>query len=129
MHCIMNIQILIARTLRWGVGIACLIGLVGGILYLVHHGSEPFDPSVYRKFSYSSHHAPELTTLGGILSGFSRFTPVGWIQTGVLVLILKPILRVALSLIDFLKERDWLYAFITAVVLAVILINSFEGMK
>lgn len=70
MHCIMNIQILIARTLRWGVGIACLIGLVGGILYLVHHGSEPFDPSVYRKFSYSSHHAPELTTLGGILSGF-----------------------------------------------------------
>ena len=91
----MNIQILIARTLRWGVGIACLIGLVGGILYLVHHGSEPFDPSVYR----------------------------------VLVLILTPILRVALSLIDFLKERDWLYAFITAVVLAVILINSFEGMK
>lgn len=125
----MNIQILIARTLRWGVATACLIGLIGGILYLVHHGHEPFDPAIYRNFSYSANHAPELTTLGGIITGFCHFTPVGWIQTGVLVLILTPILRVALSLIDFLKERDWLYAFITAVVLAVILINSFEGMK
>ena len=55
------------------------------------------------------------------------FTAIGWIQTGVLILLLTPVLRVLLSLFDFLRERDWLYAFITAVVLAVIISNSLEG--
>ena len=38
-------------------------------------------------------------------------------------------MRVFLSLIDFLKDRDWLYAIITAIVLAVIISNSIEGFK
>lgn len=49
-----------------------------------------------------------------------------WIQTGVIVLILTPVMRVVLSLFDFLRERDWLYAVITSVVLAVIIANSLE---
>ncbi|EJX08966.1 membrane protein containing DUF1634 [gut metagenome] len=48
-------------------------------------------------------------------------------QLGVLALILTPIMRVVLSLFDFLQERDWLYAAITAIVLAVILVNSVGG--
>ena len=68
--------------------------------------------------------AAEYTTLPGILQGFCQFTAIGWIQTGVLLLILTPILRVLLSFFDFVKERDWLYAAITAAVLAVIISNS-----
>lgn len=122
-----DIQQLVAHTLRLGVSLACLVAFVGGVMYLVHHGGETFDPEQYRNFSYAADHAAEYTTLGGILNGWLHFTPVGWIQAGVLILILTPIMRVALSLVDFLRERDWLYAFITAVVLAVILLNSFEG--
>ncbi len=125
----MDIQLLISRTLRWGVSVATLVAFVGGTLYLLHHGGEAFDLEEYRNFSYDAPHAAEYTTLRGILDGFWAFTPVGWIQTGVLLLILTPILRVALSLVDFLKERDWLYAFITAVVLAVIVANSLGGIK
>lgn len=125
----MNIQTLIARTLRWGVGIACLLAFVGGILYLSVHGSDMLDLERYRHFSYEASHPATYTTLGGILSSFGEFTPVGWIQTGVLVLILTPILRVALSLADFIKEHDWLYVLITAVVLAVIIANSLGGIK
>lgn len=125
----MDIQTLIARTLRWGVGIACVLAFVGGIIYLCVHGGDPLDLDRYRHFSYENPHPAEYTTMGGILNGFLAFTPVGWIQTGVLVLILTPILRVALSLVDFLKERDWLYAIITAVVLAVIIVNSLGGLK
>lgn len=125
----MDIQLLISRTLRWGVSIACLTAAIGGVLYLVRHGGEPFDPARYRSFSYAAEHAADYTTPGGILAGFAAFTPVGWIQTGVLALILTPVMRVALSLIDFIKERDWLYAAITAVVLAVIIMNSVGGAK
>ena len=50
--------------------------------------------------------------------------PIGWIQLGVLVLILTPFLRVVISFFDFLKQGDWLYAGITAFVLGVIILNS-----
>ena len=121
------IRILIAGTLRIGVATACIIATVGGVLYLLAHGSEPFDIARYLHFSYTEPHDPAITTLGGILSGFCSFTAVGWIQTGVLVLLLTPVLRVLISLFDFLRERDWLYAAICAIVLAVIVSNSLEG--
>ena len=124
----MTIQDLIVRTLRIGVTVACVIAFIGGIIYLVNHGSEPFELERYLHFSYSDPHSPAFTTVGGIFDGFLGFTAVGWIQMGVLVLILTPVMRVLLSMFDFLRERDWLYALICAVVLAVIISNSLEGM-
>lgn len=131
----MDIKLLISRTLRWGISIACLVALVGGALFLARHGGEVFNLAQYQDFSYAGtrpvDHATltDYTTLGGILNGFANFTAVGWIQTGVILLILTPIMRVFLSLLDFIKERDWLYAIITAVVLAVIISNSLGGTK
>lgn len=119
-----DIQLLIARTLRIGVSLACLVAFIGGAMYLVAHGGESFDIARYQDFSYTDAHSATYTTLSGILSGFASFTAVGWIQTGVIVLLLTPIFRVLLSFFDFLRERDWLYAGITAVVLGVILVNS-----
>ena len=117
-------QLLLSRTLRWGVGISCVVAFVGGLLYLLHCGNEPFCLADYRRFSYATAADPSYTSLPAILGGFLDFTPVGWIQTGVLLLILTPILRVVLSFFSFVEERDWLYAAITAVVLAVIISNS-----
>ena len=119
-----DMQLLLSRTLRWGVGISCVVAFVGGLLYLLHCGNEPFCLADYRQFSYATAADPSYTSLSAILGGFLAFTPVGWIQTGVLLLILTPILRVVLSFFSFVEERDWLYAAITAVVLAVIISNS-----
>lgn len=121
-----DIQLLIARTLRWGVGIACALAVVGGAMYLWQHGGELMkDYTHFPADAESSRTA--YTTLEGIFSGVMGLTAVGWIQLGVVVLLLTPMMRVALSLVDFVKERDWLYAFITAVVLAVIIVNSIGG--
>lgn len=121
-----DIQLLIARTLRWGVGIACALAVVGGAMYLWQHGGEPMkDYTHFPADAESSRTA--YTTLEGIFYGVMGLTAVGWIQLGVVVLLLTPMMRVALSLVDFVKERDWLYAFITAVVLAVIIVNSIGG--
>ena len=120
----MELKILLSRALRIGVTLACLVAAVGGILYLCSEGGKPFDLSEYQNFSYAADHPDSYTTLGGIWEGFTHFTAVGWIQTGVLILILTPVVRVLLSLFEFVTEHDWLYAVITAVVLAVILFNS-----
>ena len=119
-----DMQLLLSRTLRWGVGASCVVAFVGGLLYLLHCGNEPFCLADYRRFSYATAADPSYTSLPAILGGFLDFTPVGWIQAGVLLLILTPILRVVLSFFSFVEERDWLYAAITAVVLAVIISNS-----
>ena len=50
---------------------------------------------------------------GGIVAGI-----------GVIALLLTPIMRVVLSLFDFVKQKDWLYVAITAFVLGVIVMNS-----
>ena len=123
----MDINLLIARTLRIGVSLACLVAFIGGVLYLAQHGQDPFEIEVYRHFSYDVAHDAAYTTLHGILGGLWQGTAVGWIQTGVLLLLLTPVMRVLLSLFDFVSERDWLYAGITAAVLTVILLNSVGG--
>ncbi|MCH5181139.1 MAG: DUF1634 domain-containing protein [Prevotellaceae bacterium] len=120
----MSLQILIARTLRTGVAVACIVSAIGGVIYLCQHGLEPMPD--YSRFSYADAPLhPEYTTLGGIFSAAAAGRAVGFIGIGVLCLLLTPIMRVVLSLADFVYQRDWLYAAITAVVLAVILYNSF----
>lgn len=120
-----DIQQLIGNTLRWGVSIASAIACVGGVIHLWRHGMEPMPD--FTHFAYEEAHPENYTTLAGIWNGLWEWTARSWMQLGVLALILTPIMRVVLSLFDFLQERDWLYATITAIVLAVILINSVGG--
>lgn len=117
-----DIKQLIGNTLRIGVFTACFIALIGGIIYLWKHGADPMPD--YSHFAYEDAHPKEYTTLSGIWAGILDMNAYSWIQAGVIALLLTPILRVTLSLFDFLRERDWLYAFITSVVLAIIISNS-----
>lgn len=122
-----DMQLLIGNTLRRGVTLACVIALAGGLIYLWKHGSEPMKD--YSSFDYHAlpAGAETYTTLSGILDGVAHFTAAGWIQLGVIALLLTPVMRVLLSLCDFVLQRDWLYAAISAVVLAVIVCNSLGG--
>ncbi len=120
-----DIQQLIGNTLRRGVFTACAIALVGGMLYLWQHGGDPMPD--YTHFDYDDAHPANYTTLGGILHGVRSMTAESWIQLGVIALLLTPIMRVLFSLVDFLQERDWLYAAITSAVLAIIISNSIGG--
>lgn len=58
---------------------------------------------------------------------FLQLQPSAVISLGVLLLILLPVLRVALTVILFLRERDWVYVAITSFVLAVLLFGLFTG--
>ena len=119
-----DLSLLVARTLRIGVALAGLIALVGGIGYLWCHGSETLSDLSHFSYNALPQNAEAYTTLGGIFGSVGQMNPIGWIQLGVLVLILTPFLRVVISFFDFLKQRDWLYAGITAFVLGVIILNS-----
>ena len=120
-------QRIIGSTLRTGVTLACLIAFVGGVIYLLQHGTDPLPD--YSHFSYDNPPAGHeaYTTLSGIWSGLLHISARSVIQTGVLVLLLTPMVRILLSFFDFVLRHDWLYSLITAVVLAIIILNSIGG--
>lgn len=121
-----DIQKLIGNTLRRGVITACMLATLGGGYYLAVHGGDMIpDYGHFPANSAMSH--PEYTSLKGIWQGLLDFNAYSCIQLGVVALILTPILRVLLSLSDFFLEKDWLYALITGIVLAVIICNSIGG--
>lgn len=121
-----DFHLLIARTLRWGVTLACLLAAFGGLLYLTEGGLDTVPD--YRHFSaQQAIEQSDYTTLWGICSGLASFQANSWMQLGVCVLILTPIVRVLLSLGEYLHERDWIYVAITTVVLLIIVANSLGG--
>ena len=117
-------QILISRTLRWGVSIASILAGIGGVFYFIQHGTKLLDVEKYQHFAYTDVQNPATTTIGGILEGALTGNSESLIQLGVIALLLTPIMRVVLSLLDFFKQKDWLYVAITAFVLGVIIMNS-----
>lgn len=115
-------QQLIGNALRIGVTTACLIALISGIYYLIAHGMDPVP-----NYHVFTREPQTYTTLSGIIAGVLHFEAKNWIQLGVIILMLTPIVRILLSLIDFARERDWLYVTITGIVFLVIVANSIGG--
>ncbi|MFZ0662557.1 MAG: DUF1634 domain-containing protein [Acidobacteriaceae bacterium] len=109
-----KLDIAIGRTLQAGVLLAALIVLIGGVMYLLHaSGPRP---------DYSHFHgvAEHLRTPEGIWRGIMHGSAESVIQLGLLVLIATPVVRVILAGVGFLMERDQLYFWVSATVLAVL---------
>ena len=102
----MRDEILVSATLRVGVALAALCSLVGAIVYFSGHGSDIA--------SYATFHAVRVAP---------ALTGIGLLSLGVAVLIATPIVRVAILVVIFLRERDWLYTTVSAFVLGVLLLS------
>jgi uncharacterized membrane protein len=107
-------EIWISKTLRVGVVISAVITCFGLILFILTGNS-----------GYPGESFP--TSLIEIFKGFLVFKPYAIILGGLFVLILTPVLRVGVSIITFLKEKDYLYVTITATVFLILIVSFFLG--
>ncbi|MBD2502642.1 DUF1634 domain-containing protein [Anabaena azotica] len=107
-----QLEYLLSNLLKYGVLLASAFVLLGGILYLIHHGSEPADYHIFH--GTPSEFCSPVGVFGAVLSGSRR----GIIQLGMLLLIATPIFRVIISLLTFLLKREFIYVIITSLVLA-----------
>jgi uncharacterized membrane protein len=94
-----------------GVLLAAGFVLLGGILFVVQHGGERPD------YSHFGGEPDDLKRVSGVMRGALAFRPRG------LILLATPVVRVAVSLVNFLRERDRLYATLTAIVLLILLFS------
>lgn len=116
-----RIDLLISRVLRFGVLVAAAIGAIGLLLFFVR-GPQPGDPQTLHELltlhSGTLKTSP-LTILDGILNG----RPDDVMRLGLLVLILTPTARVALTFVLFALERDLVFVCIALVVLFILLLG------
>lgn len=110
-----DFDLLLGRVLRAGVVVSAIVVLTGAAVYLVRHGHEL---PLYHLFRGEP---SDLRSIRGIASDAADGRGRGIIQLGLLMLIATPIARVVFSVAGFLRQRDWLYVAITAVVLVLLL--------
>jgi uncharacterized membrane protein len=110
---------MIGTLLRVGVVVAASVASVGGVVFLLRHGSEPAFHGVFRG------EPQDLRSVGGILRDVIALRGRAMIQLGLLLLIATPIARVALALYAFARSGDRRFVAITAVVLALLVFSLF----
>jgi len=109
-------------VLRSGVILSGAIIAIGTALFLANHSLD--DTSAYLAYNPGliphGNFPASLTSIG---SGLASLDPSSIIQLGFLVLLATPVARVALSLFLFVAEKNRLYVYLTAAVLAILLFS------
>ena len=106
-----TIDRLVRRLLAGGLVVCAVLLLAGVVVLLVRGGTLP-------------------TAVTGPLQGardMAALRPIGFFSLGLLALILTPFVRVAGSVVVFLRAHDWRYAVITAAVLAIMIAGIWLG--
>jgi len=117
-----DFQTIIGNLLRYGVWISLSVAFIGGIIYLMHHGNDIEDYSVFKE---NDRNIFEVIT--AIYNGVIQGRGESVIFFGVLLLFLTPVFRVLLSLFSFLLEKDYLYVVITTIVIGIIILSISFG--
>lgn len=115
-------EIWISYVLRTGVMVAGAIILVGLILFILLGSRGGSAPTSLEEMLRGGGKAIQVSP-GSIVQGLARLEPLAIIQLGVLVLILTPMMRVGMTVLLFLAQRDWVFVAITCVVLTVLVLG------
>jgi len=109
-------------VLRSGVVLSGIIIAIGTALFVASHSLD--DTSTYLAYNPSLiPHGNFPVSLTGIATGLGSLDPFSIIELGFLVLLATPVARVALSLFLFAAEKDMMYVYLTAAVLAILLFS------
>jgi uncharacterized membrane protein len=116
-----SIEIVIATLLRVGVIISATVVLIGGSLFLWHHGTET---PAYHVFQSEPR---DLRFVDGILGDVLKLDDRGIIQFGLVLLIATPVARVVFSIFAFLRDGDRKFVVIALMVLAALMYGLLGG--
>ena len=101
-----KIEVRVGSLLKWGITLATVVMLIGGVVFLLHNGRNAPDYKTFRSIKQ---------TEGS-----------GLIHLAVLLIIATPVARVIFAAYAFARMRDWLYALISTIVLVLLLFAIFH---
>lgn len=117
-----DFQTIIGNLLRYGVWISLSVAFIGGVVYLMHHGNDIEDYSVFKENDRNIFEVIA-AVYHGVIQGNGQYL----IFVGIILLFLTPVFRVLLSLFSFLLEKDYLYVIITLIVILIIITSISFG--
>jgi uncharacterized membrane protein len=126
----LRIELFIARLLRWGVILSFVIVAVGVVALVVT------DQTGYQQtrlgdlnslIAYHVDHPGFPNSISEVWAGVLAFRPYAIISLGLLILIAIPVMRVAVSVIAFIFEHDWMYVAITFFVFVMLMLGFAIG--
>lgn len=106
-----KMELFIGEVLRLGLILSVSIVLVGGILFLIQHGQEIVQYSLFQQPAESSKN--------------TFFSPEGIILFGFLVLVAIQLVRVSLIVWLFLKNREFFFTGLSLFILVIIIYSLF----
>ena len=115
----------ITMLLRTGVLVSVLIIALGLVITFVDHPDYLSSRPALGELTSPGTHFPN--TIGEVAKGVGGGNGEAITMAGLLVLIVTPVARVALSIVIFIIERDRLYAAITAAVFVILMIAFAVG--
>jgi uncharacterized membrane protein len=125
-------ELVISRVLRGGVLLSAAVVLAGALGYAMsrdagYASALPGHPAHLLAYPPPKGAGAFPETLPAVVAGVLSGKPYAIIALGLLLLIATPVVRVGLSVLFFLAERDWLYVGITLFVLAILLLGLVIG--
>ena len=121
-----TMELIISGTLRVGVTLSLAVIAVGMVLFVVHGSGYGLPDRTGALLAYV-HPRQFPHTPGQVWAGLLRLKPYAVIVAGVLLLLLTPIVRVAISIVAFALEEDLTYVLITSFVLFVLILSLVLG--
>lgn len=119
------IELVISKVLRYGVYLSMFFAVVGGMVYIAHHGGEPVG-NQYAKYIEKDDGFFDYVrqTVVGVFQGHGSDV----IILGVVLLLATPTVRILFSLFGYVLEKDKLYIAVTLIVLAIIAVSVLGGL-
>jgi uncharacterized membrane protein len=110
----------ISYVLRAGVFVSAAVILFGGLIFLLN-GAGPSDPHSMNQLLDGDY--ANRASLDALLRGLERGRGTAYADIGLLLLILTPVIRVAMTFVLFLLQKDWLFTTITGIVFIILVLG------
>ncbi len=120
-----RVERVISVLLRVGVVVSLLVVVAGTVVSFVHHPAYLYSATDLGYLTKPGGAVPR--TLGDVAAGVRAGRGQAIVVAGLLLLVATPVLRVAVAVVAFLLQKDRVFALITAVVLALLLLSFFLG--
>jgi uncharacterized membrane protein len=118
-------ELIISGVLRAGVLTSLVTIVAGTLLTFFHHPDYLSSPAELERLSRPGAAVPQ--TLHQVVTGIAALHGRSIVGGGLLLLIATPVMRVAVSILAFVAQRDWIYVLITSAVLLLILLSFAIG--
>lgn len=117
-----DLQSIIGNVLRYGVLLALVTSLIGGVVLFITQPDKKIDFS-----TFSEKDENIFIVFQRLFEGLQHGDGESIIFLGIILLFLTPAIRLILSLFSFFLEKDWLYIFITLIVISIIVFSVSFG--